>query len=125
MKVAMNAACRALLRRFLRILSLSAAGAGMVTAAADNQVFASQFLKDTMSVADPEMVYDPSLQLMVRPGTDDPVFQYSRRPPRGAENGEYKVAPLVTKSSPPPPPPPPPPRVTQGRGKNGQGPHAD
>ena len=29
-----------------------------------------------ISVADPEMVYDPKSQVMVRPGTDDPVFYY-------------------------------------------------
>jgi hypothetical protein len=116
-------AYRGLLRRFLRILGLSAAGAGMMTIGTQSQVFASLFLKDTVSVTGPEMVYDPHLQLMVRPGTGDPVFQYSDKILRGKENGEYKVAPLVTKKSPPPPPPPPPrlPRVTPGP----QGPHAD
>jgi hypothetical protein len=114
----------ALLRRFLKILGLSAAGAGMMTVGSQSQVFASLFLKETVSVTEPEMVYDPHLQLMVRPGTDDPVFRYSDKILRGKENGQYKVAPLVTKKSPPPPPPPPPPRlpkVTPGP----QGPHAD
>jgi hypothetical protein len=113
-------------QRFLKIL------AG-VMAATDNQVFASLFLKDTTSVTNPEMVYDPKLQLMVTPGTDDPIFLYSRKVLRGKENGEFQVAPLVTKTSPPPPPPPPPqtrrspppppplPKVTPGP----QGPHAD
>jgi hypothetical protein len=68
-------AYRGLLRRFLKILGLSAAGAGMIVGT-QSQVFASLFLKDTVSVAEPEMVYDPHLQLMVRPGTGDPVFQY-------------------------------------------------
>ncbi len=117
--------CRFLLRRFAKILGLSAAGAGLTAAAADHQVFASLFLKESMSVTDPEMVYDPKSQVMVRPGTDDPVFYYSRKLQHGKANGEYRVAPLVTKTSPPPPPPPPPPRVTQGRGPNGQGPHPD
>jgi hypothetical protein len=119
--------CRSLFRHFVRILSLGAAGAGVTTVVADNQVFASLFLKDMTSVTDPEMVYSPKLQLMVRPGTDDPVFYYSQKMLRGRANGEYMVAPLVTKVSPPPPPPPPPPRsrVTPGGGRNGQGPHAD
>ena len=124
-------ACRAMLQRSLKIIGLSAAGAGVVTVATDTQVFASLFLKDTMSVADPSMEYDPKLQLMVTPGTGDPVFQYSTKVRRGKENGEYKVAPLVTKKDPPPPPPPPTvtkpppppplPKVTPGP----QGPHAD
>jgi hypothetical protein len=121
--------CRSLFRRFVRILSLGAAGAGVTMVVADNQVFASLFLQDMTSVTDPEMVYSPKLQLMVRPGTEDPVFYYSQKMLHGRANGEYMVAPLVTKVSPPPPPPPPPPaprsRVTPGGGRNGQGPHAD
>ena len=75
------------------------------------------------------MVYDPKLQVMVSPGTDDPIFLYSRKVLRGQENGEFQVAPLVNKPSPPPPPPPqvrrpppppPLPKVTPGP----QGPHA-
>jgi hypothetical protein len=122
--------CRSLFRRFVRILSLGAAGAGVTTAVTDHQVFASLFLKDVVSVTDPEMVYDPKLQLMVRPGTEDPVFYNSKRMLHGSANGEYMVAPLVTKTTSPPPPAPPPPapprsRVTPGGGRNGQGPHAD
>jgi hypothetical protein len=114
---------RALLRRFLKILGLSAAGTGLMTVGGQSEVFARMFLKETVPVTQPEMVYDPHLQLMVRPGTDDPIFQYSDKILRGKENGEYKVAPLVTKTSPPPPPPPPRPlpKVTPGP----QGPHAD
>ncbi len=106
MKIAANA-CRSLFQRFLKILGLGAAGASIVTVATGSQVFASLFLKETMSVTNPEMVYDPKLQLMVRPGTDDPIFLY-RKVLRGKENGEFQVAPLTTKTSPPPPPPPPP-----------------
>jgi hypothetical protein len=131
MKIATNA-CRRLLQRLLKILGLGAAGAGIVTVATGGQVFASLFLKDTTSVANPDMVYDPNLQLMVRPGTEEPIFLYSKKLLRGKENGEYRVAPLVNKTSPPPPPPPPQtrrspppppplPRVTPGP----QGPHAD
>jgi hypothetical protein len=127
MNIATNV-CRTLLRRIARILSLGAAGAGVTTVVADNQVFASLFVKDTMAITNPEMVYDPQLQLMVKPGTDEPVFYYSSKLLQGKANGEYDVAPLVTTSPPPPPPPPPPrplPRVTPGGGANGQGPHAD
>jgi|GraSoiStandDraft_4_1057263.scaffolds.fasta_scaffold138291_2 hypothetical protein len=135
MKIAANA-CRRLIQRFLKILGLGAAGAGIVTVTTGSQVFASLFLKETMSVADPEMVYDPKLQLMVRPGTDDPIFLYSGKVLRGKENGEFQVAPLKTQTSPPPPPPPPKvqrppppppplPKVTPGGGRGGQGPHAD
>jgi hypothetical protein len=132
MKIAANA-CRRLFQRFLKILGLGAAGAGIATVATGSQVFASLFLKETMSVADPEMVYDPRLQLMVRPGTEDPIFLYSGKVLRGKENGEFQVAPLKTQTSPPPPPkvqrppppPPPLPKVTPGGGRGGQGPHAD
>jgi hypothetical protein len=128
MKSAANT-CRALLQRLLKVLGLGAAGAGIVTVASDSQVFASLFLKDTASVTNPEMVYDPKLQLMVRSDTGDPIFLYSRKVLRGKENGEFQVAPLVTKPSPPPSPPPPQarkpppplPKVTPGP----QGPHAD
>lgn len=123
-------ACRAGFYRFLKVLGLGAASTGLVTVATESQVFAGLFLQDTMSVANPEMVYDPKLQVMVSPGTDDPIFLYSRKVLRGQENGEFQVAPLVNKPSPPPPPPPqmrrpppppPLPKVTPGP----QGPHAD
>ena len=42
MKIAANA-CRRLFQRFLKILGLGAAGAGIVTVATGSQVFASQF----------------------------------------------------------------------------------
>ena len=45
----------------------------------------------------PDMVYSPQLQLMVKPETENPVFSYSRSLQRGKSNGEYQVAPLVTK----------------------------
>ena len=68
----------------------------------------------------PDMVYSPQLQLMVNPETEDPVFSYSRSLQRGKSNGEYQVAPLVTKittSSNC--------AVTPGGGAYGSGPRAD
>jgi hypothetical protein len=50
------------------------------------------------------MVYSPELQLMVKPGTSDPVYSDSRP-------GSFKVAGTSA--------------VTQGSGPNGQGPHHD
>jgi len=76
MKTAASA-CRGMFQRFLKVLGMGAASAGVMTAT-DNQVFASLFLKDTTSVTNPEMVYDPKLQLMVTPGTDDPIFLFEK-----------------------------------------------
>ncbi len=117
--------------RILSLIGITAAGAGMVTLASSGQVFASQFLKDGIPPANPAMVYSPKLQMMVKPGTEDPVFRYSRVLLGGKANGEYRVAPLINcpmdPSCPTPPPPPPPPShtVTPNDDPNGAGPTGD
>jgi hypothetical protein len=120
--------CRMMLRRILNVVGLAAAGAGAVSLASNSQVFAHHFLQAGTDGQNPVMVYSPELQIMVKPGTDDPVFPPSSDLPRGKANGEYQVAPLVNcPGSPgcPPPPRQPTSKVTPGGGPNGAGPHAD
>ena len=127
MKVSTDA-CRAALKSLLRIVGIGATGASMVSLSMSGQVFALQFLQDGTPVPIPEMVYSPELQLMVKPGTDDPIFTYSRGLLRGEANGEYQMAPLITcPGSPgcPSPPPTPTNTVTPGGGPNGPGPQPD
>lgn len=119
---------RARARRLLNIVGVAAAGTGLAALAGGGQVFAHQFLQEATPVPIPAMAYSPELQLMVKPGTDDPVFSYSRSLLRGKANGEYQVAPLVTcpgDPSCPSPPPTPTHTVTPGGGPNGPGPTSD
>src|SRR5258708_34601904 len=104
---------RARARRLLNIVGVAAAGTGLAALAGGGQVFAHQFLQEATPVPIPGMVYSPELQLMVKPGTDDPVFTYSRSLLRGSATGEYQVAPLLTCPGDPgcPRAPPPPPKT--------------
>jgi len=95
--------CRVILRRILGIVGVAAAGTGLASVAG-SQVFAHQFLQDMAPGPDLGMVYSPELQLMVLPGTSDPVYSDARP-------GSFKVAGTNA--------------VTQGSGPNGQGPHHD
>lgn len=127
MKVSRNAR-RAALKGLLGVIGIGAAGASLVSLSMSRKVFASQFLQDGTPVPIPEMVYSPELQLMVKPGTDDPIFSYSRSLLRGKANGEYQVAPLINcpgDSRCPSPPPTPTHTVTPGGGPNGPGPTPD
>jgi hypothetical protein len=117
--------CGLMLRRVLNIVGVTAAGSGLVSLQSSGQVFAHQFLRDATPVEIPAMVYSPELQIMVEPGTGDPVFTQL---PRGRANGEYQVAPLVSCPGSPGCPAPkrqPTSRVTPGGGPNGPGPTAD
>jgi hypothetical protein len=91
--------CRVIIRRILGVVGVAAAGAGLASIAG-SQVFAHQFLQEMAPGPNLGMVYSPQLQLMVKPGTVDPVF--------GSKS--FQVASSA---------------VTQGSGPNGQGPHAD
>jgi hypothetical protein len=112
---------RTFVQRFLKVVGVTAGGAAFISAGGD-RVFAHQFLAEAATLAIPEMEYSPELQLMVRPGSDEPVFGYSRSRLQG--EGEYQVAPLVikhashvrTSSSC---------AVTAGGGANGSGPRSD
>lgn len=95
--------CRVIIRRVLGIVGVAAAGTGLVSIA-NSQVFAHQFLQEMAPGPNLGMVYSPELQLMVKPGTADPV--YGKATP-----GSLKVAGTNA--------------VTQGSGPNGQGPHHD
>lgn len=95
--------CRVILRRIFGIAGVAAAGTGLVSIAG-SQVFAHQFLQDMTPGPTLGMVYSPELQLMVLPGTSDPVYSDARP-------GSFKVAGTNA--------------VTQGSGPNGQGPHHD
>ncbi len=95
--------CRVIIRRIFGIVGVAAAGTGLVSIAT-SQVFAHQFLQDMTPGPSLGMVYSAELQLMVKPGTADPIYSNSRP-------GSFKVAGTSA--------------VTQGPGPNGQGPHAD
>ena len=110
---------RALGRRLLSLVGIGAAGAGLA-ALGGSQVFAHQYLQGVTPQASPEMIYDSELQLMVRPGTREPIFIYSH------SLKAQQLAELVTKVDPPPPPPPPPTNtVKDDNGPNGAGPTHD
>ncbi len=117
MKVSRNA-CRAALRTLSKVIGFGVAGASMASLSMSGKVFASQFLQDTTPVEIPEMVYNPELQLMVEPGTIDPIFNYSER--LWNKDNEYQVAPLRTIIKPQPTS-----KVTPGGGPNGAGPTSD
>lgn len=95
--------CRLVIRRILGIIGVAAAGTGLVSIAS-SQVFAHQFLQEMAPGPNLGMVYSSELQLMVKPGTTDPVYGK-------ASPGSLKVAGTNA--------------VTQGSGPNGQGPHHD
>jgi hypothetical protein len=95
--------CRVILRRIFGIVGVAAAGTGLVSIA-NSQVFAHQFLQDMTPGPNLGMEYSPELQLMVKPGTSDPVYGDSR-------SGSFRVAGTNA--------------VTQGSGPNGKGPHHD
>jgi hypothetical protein len=110
---------RTFVQRFLKVVGVTAGGAAFISAGGD-RVFAHQFLAEAATLAIPEMEYSPELQLMVRPGSDEPVFGYSQSELRGKANGEYQVAPLVSKVSTSTHC-----GVTPGGGANGSGPRSD
>jgi hypothetical protein len=109
---------RSILKRVLEIVGLTAGGAVLISAGGD-RVFAHQFLTEAPNIAIPDMEYSPQLQIMVRPGSDEPVFGYSQSELRGKANGEYQVAPLVSKVSTSTHC-----GVTPGGGANGSGPRS-
>jgi len=120
---ASKSACKTALKRFFKVIGIGAAGVGLAAQPMSGKVFASQFLQDTTPVKIPEnMVYDPELQLMVAPGTEDPIFSYSKSL-FGDKDDEYQVAPLVTRTGKPKPAPTS--KVTPGGGPNGPGPTSD
>jgi|HubBroStandDraft_6_1064221.scaffolds.fasta_scaffold219303_2 hypothetical protein len=97
--------CRMIIQRMLSVVGVVAAGTGLVSLAS-SQVFAHQFLQDMTPGPNVGMVYSPELQVMVKPGTNEPVYNNS-----SAKPGSFK---LVATSA-----------VTQGSGPYGQGPHHD
>ena len=102
MKITMGT-CRVIIRRILGVVGVAAAGIGLVSIA-NSQVFAHQFLQEMAPGPNLGMVYSPELQLMVKPGTSDPVYS-------DAHPDSFKVAGTNA--------------VTQGSGPNGKGPHHD
>ena len=92
-----------IIRRILGIVGMAAAGTGLASITG-GQVFAHQFLQNLSPGPNLGMVYSPELQLMVKPGTTDPVYS-------DAHPDSFKVAGTNA--------------VTQGSGPNGQGPHHD
>ena len=94
---------RMIIRHVLGIVGVAAAGTGLASIAG-SQVFAHQFLQNMTPGPNLAMVYSPELQLMVKPGTTDPVYS-------DAHPDSFKVAGTNA--------------VTQGSGPNGQGPHHD
>ncbi len=92
--------CGVIFGRILGVVGVAAAGAG-VASTTGGQVFAHQFLQELAPGPNLGMVYNPDLQLMVKPGTVEPVYG----------PGSIKMA--ATSA------------VTQGSGPNGQGPHHD
>jgi hypothetical protein len=94
---------RMIIRRILGIVGVAAAGTGLASITS-SQVFAHQFLQDMAPGPNLGMVYSPELQLMVKPGTTDPVYS-------DAHPDAFKVAGTSA--------------VTQGSGPNGKGPHHD
>jgi hypothetical protein len=94
---------RVILKRVLGIVGVAAAGTGLASIPS-GQVFAHQFLQEMTPGPNLGMVYSPELQLMVKPGTSDPVYSDARP-------GSFKVAGTNA--------------VTRGSGPNGQGPHHD
>jgi hypothetical protein len=99
MKLTMGT-CRVIARRILGVAGVAAAGAGLASTTG-GQVFAHQFLQELAPGPSLGMAYNPDLQLMVKPGTVEPVYG----------PGSIKMA--ATSA------------VTQGSGPNGQGPHHD
>lgn len=99
MKLTMGT-CRSIIGRILGVAGVAAASAGAVSVGG-GQVFAHQFLQELAPGPNLGMVYDPGLQLMVKPNTVEPVYG----------PGSIKMA--ATSA------------VTQGSGPNGQGPHHD
>ena len=75
-------AARSLLYRVLKVVGLTAGSAVLISASSD-RLFAHQFLAEATTMTVPEMEYSPRLQLMVKPGSEEPVFGYSRSQPRG------------------------------------------
>jgi hypothetical protein len=123
-----NGKWRVIVRRVLSLAGLTAASTGIVSVASGGQVFAHQFLQDATPMEIPRMVYSPEQQLMVKPGTSDPVFRYSRGLLLGDAGGDSQTFPLVNcpgDPSCPKPAPPPTNTVTPGGGPNGPGPTAD
>lgn len=92
--------CRVIVRRILGFVGVAAAGAGLASVAG-SQVFAHQFLQEMAPGPNLGMTYNAELQLMVKPGTVEPVYG----------PGSIKMA--ATSA------------VTQGSGPNGEGPHSD
>lgn len=66
-------------RRLLTLLGLGATGTALAAMAGSKSLFAKQFLDDAPRVKNPEMVYDPDLQMMVDPKTREPVFQVAKK----------------------------------------------
>lgn len=110
---------RAALTRVLKLAGLAAGSTALVSTDSD-RVFAHQFLAEAPTLTIPQMEYNAELQVMVKPGSEEPVFGYSRDQLLGKGNGEYRVAPLVSKVNTTTNC-----AVTPGGGASGSGPRAD
>jgi hypothetical protein len=110
---------RTLLNRILKLAGLAAGSAALMSTDSD-RVFAHQFLAEAPTLMIPQMEYNAQLQIMVKPGSEEPVFGYSGDQLRGKANGEYRVAPLVSKVNTNTNC-----AVTQGGGAYGSGPRSD
>jgi len=62
-------------RRVLKLFGLGVVSTGIFAIANSKKLFARQFLGDAPRVANPDMEYDPKLQIMVDPKTREPVFR--------------------------------------------------
>ncbi len=113
--------------RLLNVVGVTA-GVGMASLAGTSQVFAGLYLQEGTPTAQPAMVYSPTLQMMVKPDSEEPAFRFSRALLSGPANGEYRDAPLITcpgDPSCPEPAPPPSHTVTPNDDPDGAGPTAD
>lgn len=87
---------RVALKRILKLAGL-AAGSAAVASTNGDRVFAHQFLAEAATLTIPQMEYNAQLQVMVKPGSEEPVFGYSGDQLRSGTAGKYRVAPLVSK----------------------------
>ncbi len=66
-------------RRVLSLFGWGAAGTALGAVVASDQVFAKEFCGEAATMANPPMVYDSGLQVMVDPVTRKPVYEGAKK----------------------------------------------
>jgi hypothetical protein len=66
-------------RRLLRLIGLGSVGTVTASLGMSGRVFARQFLDQGPVLQLPNMVYEPTLQMMVDPETRQPIYGDSKR----------------------------------------------